>query len=150
MSYHDLECPYCDAELDICHDDGFGYEEGVKHEMSCGKCGKNFVFETSISFNYEPQKADCLNDGEHDWKAITTHPVECTKMKCTSCDSQRNPTEIEMNEIIEKRNKRIVIGKFPDAYAKKWAALSIVIWCPMLDRRLSGFLKQSPKHGQMQ
>ncbi len=26
----DINCPYCDAELDICHDDGFGYEEGVK------------------------------------------------------------------------------------------------------------------------
>lgn len=137
---HDLNCPYCDAELQVCHDDGFGYQEGVKHEMYCGKCEKNFVFETSISFYYEPEKADCLNDGNHIWKAKkNTFPVEFTKMHCTMCDEERKPTELEMAEIITKRNQRIVIGKYPDAYAKKYAALSITIWCKILDCRLSGF-----------
>jgi len=46
---NDLECPYCGTPHDVCHDDGFGYDEGVKHEMWCDKCDKNFVFETSIS-----------------------------------------------------------------------------------------------------
>ena len=41
---NDIDCPYCDAELDICHDDGFGYAEGVKHQMECDKCNKTFVF----------------------------------------------------------------------------------------------------------
>lgn len=57
----DIICPYCDAEQEINHDDGFGYEEGIKHEMQCSKCKKNFVFETSISFNYDAEKADHLN-----------------------------------------------------------------------------------------
>lgn len=36
----DLNCPYCDKELEVCHDDGFGYEEGVKHQMECSGCGE--------------------------------------------------------------------------------------------------------------
>ena len=98
----DINCPYCDAELDICHDDGFGYEEGVKHEMECDKCNKRFVFETSISFYYEPYKADCLNDGEHDWFATTTIPREWTKMECRGCGEIRKPTDEEMNNILGK------------------------------------------------
>lgn len=64
----DLECPYCNKELEVCHDDGQGYEENVLHQMECEHCNKNFVFTTSISFYYEPEKADCLNDGIHKWK----------------------------------------------------------------------------------
>jgi thiamine kinase-like enzyme len=59
----DLNCPYCDAELEVNHDDGFGYEEGVKHEMECGKCGKSFVFQTSISFYYEPEVVEEKRNG---------------------------------------------------------------------------------------
>lgn len=64
----DIECPYCDAELDICHDDGFGYDEDTLHEMECDECGKNFVFSTMVSFNYFPQKADCLNGSSHNFR----------------------------------------------------------------------------------
>lgn len=98
----DLECPYCEKELEICHDDGFGYEEGVKHEMECDSCGKSFVFETSISFYFESEKADCLNDGEHIWKAQTCYPKKFTKMKCKSCGKKRIPTEKEMKEILSE------------------------------------------------
>jgi hypothetical protein len=31
---NDIECPYCDAENEVCHDDGYGYEEGKAHEMT--------------------------------------------------------------------------------------------------------------------
>ena len=57
----DVYCPYCDAEQEINHDDGFGYEEGIKHEMQCSECKKNFVFTTSISYNYEAEKATLKN-----------------------------------------------------------------------------------------
>ena len=63
----DLECPYCGADNDVCHDDGQGYEEGVAHEMDCCECGKNFVFYTAISYDYSPQKADCLNGSPHNF-----------------------------------------------------------------------------------
>lgn len=98
----DLECPYCETELEICHDDGFGYEEGVKHQMACNSCGKSFVFETSISFYYEPEKADCLNDGDHVWKPTRTYPIRYTKMECEACGETRKPTDKEMEGILNK------------------------------------------------
>ena len=91
----DLECPYCEKGLDINHDDGFGYEEGVLHEMECKYCEKTFVFQTSISYRYEPAKADCLNDGEHDFQPTTTFPKEWTEMECTMCGGRRELTEEE-------------------------------------------------------
>lgn len=96
----DINCPYCDAELDICHDDGFGYEENTKHEMRCYHCDKYFVFETSISFYYEPYTADCLNDEKHDFKPTNTFPIKYTEMKCSICDLTRKPTDEEMNQIL--------------------------------------------------
>jgi hypothetical protein len=91
----DLECPYCEKELEVCHDDGFGYEEGVKHQMECGHCDKQFVFETSISFYYEPEKADCLNGNEHNYEKTITYPEEFSEMQCTMCDDKREMTEAE-------------------------------------------------------
>ncbi len=64
MSY-DLECPYCCADLNVNHDDGFGFEEDVAHEMDCHECQKTFTFQTSISYSYAPKKADCLNGSPH-------------------------------------------------------------------------------------
>lgn len=91
----DLNCPYCDTELDVCHDDGFGYQEGTKHQMQCYLCDKTFVFETSISFYYEPEQADCLNGGAHDFQPTKTHPKCYSKMECTMCDEQRELTPEE-------------------------------------------------------
>jgi hypothetical protein len=64
----DLDCPYCGEGLNVCHDDGWGYQEGIKHHMDCYKCGKTFVFQTEIYFDYYPEKAECLNGEEHVWK----------------------------------------------------------------------------------
>ena len=92
----DLECPYCEKELDICHDDGFGYAEGIKHQYECPHCGKSFVFETSISIYYEPQKADCLNGGSHDYQLTHTYPKEFSKMKCSMCGDEREMSEDDL------------------------------------------------------
>jgi len=91
----DINCPYCEKGLDINHDDGFGYEEDVTHEMECKHCGKSFVFTTSIMFYYKPEKADCLNGGEHDYKLSHTSPREYSKMRCSMCDDERELTENE-------------------------------------------------------
>jgi len=61
----DVNCPYCGSEEEICHDDGYGYEEDKAHEQQCSNCEKNIVFYTSISFSYEAEKADCLNGAPH-------------------------------------------------------------------------------------
>jgi len=95
----DTECPYCGADVEIVHDDGYGYEEGEAHQQECGDCGKTFVYYTHISFSYEAQKADCLNEGgEHNWKPSITFPKCATKMVCAMCDKERQPTEKEKVE----------------------------------------------------
>ena len=91
----DIECPYCEKGLEICHYDDFGYQEGVKHQMKCDNCQKTFVFETSIVFHYEAQKADCLNDGNHDYQLTHTFPKEFSKMECSMCGDKREITENE-------------------------------------------------------
>ena len=97
MSY-DLECPYCEAALKINHDDGFGYETGVNHEMECNECGKHFIFTTEMSFDYTPHKADCLNGEDHKFEITTTVPKCFSKMRCSYCGEERDLTETELLE----------------------------------------------------
>lgn len=82
----DVNCPYCGAEQDICHDDGYGYEEDHIHQQTCGKCEKTFVFTTLISFYYEVEKADCLNGSEHDMRPVVHVPRYYPNwVRCTTC-----------------------------------------------------------------
>ena len=92
---NDLNCPYCNAENEVCHDDGQGYDESELHEMECSSCDKYFTFETSISYYYEPYKADCLNGQEHKLKPTITIPKQYTKMSCADCEYSREPTQEE-------------------------------------------------------
>lgn len=91
----DLECPYCEKEQEVCHDDGFGFAEDERHEQECSDCGKTFVFTTSISFYYEPYKADCLNGSDHALKMNACCPREYSEMVCADCDFRRKPTGAE-------------------------------------------------------
>lgn len=86
----DLECPYCGAENEVCHDDGIGYSEDEAHEMECGTCEKNFVFYATIHFHYSPRKADCLNGSPHqlrEWRKIYTEAngYEIHRRCCNDC-----------------------------------------------------------------
>ena len=94
----DMTCPYCDSEQEVCHDDGAGYAEDETHQHTCSSCGKSFVFSTYISFSYEASPADCLNTGEHDFKPTVTTPKCATRMRCTMCGEEREPTEAERLE----------------------------------------------------
>ncbi len=104
MSY-DIKCPYCDRDLDIDHDDGYGYEDGPTYQQECHWCDKNFTFTTSISYNYDVQKADCLNGGNHDWHPTISYPKEFTKMRCKMCDEERKPTSDELVLIVQSQIK---------------------------------------------
>ena len=86
----DVYCPYCGKAQDINHDDGYGYEEEMKHQQECVSCGKSFVFTTSISFYYEVEKADCLNGEPHKLKKTATIPAEYAKMRCEVCGHTEN------------------------------------------------------------
>lgn len=104
---HDLECPYCGTGMDICHDDGFGYAEDRRHEIQCDECEKHFVFETYISFYYEPSKADCLNGSAHKLEFCRSWPKEYSRMCCQDCDYERQATPEEISaQIREKDNER--------------------------------------------
>lgn len=98
--HDDVNCPYCGAGQEICHDDGRGYEEDRNHEQECGECEKIFVFNTHISFSYTAQKADCLNGSEHKYKPTGTYPCEYTRMRCIDCDHERPCTEDEMTQVL--------------------------------------------------
>jgi Zn ribbon nucleic-acid-binding protein len=99
----DTTCPYCNNEVEINHDDGYGYEENELHQQECSNCGKTFTYTTSIILHHQTYKADCLNeDGEHKFKPTITFPRIFTKMECTDCGERRDPTEEEWVKI----NKR--------------------------------------------
>ena len=91
----DAECPYCGEWVEICHDDGYGYEEDTKHEQYCGHCDKSFVYETSIHFSYSTSKADCLNGLDHNYSLTQTIPEFFTRMRCVDCDKERQLTDEE-------------------------------------------------------
>ena len=86
MSVH---CPYCLTKTEINHDDGYGYAEDVTHQQECSRCDKTFTFTTTISFSYETGKADCLNDGEHEYRETKTYPKRYTRLYCSMCDDHQ-------------------------------------------------------------
>lgn len=86
----DVECPYCEAEQDICHDDGYGYDEGVFHEQECRYCEKTFTFQTMVSYVYEVSRADCLNGGDHELQPVMHVPFQYPDwVKCANCEFER-------------------------------------------------------------
>ncbi len=91
----DVNCPYCDYAQDINHDDGYGYSEDEIHMQECDSCEKTFTYQTSITYNYYSDKADCLNGSEHDYKPTYTCPKEYTMMRCSMCGEEREPTKEE-------------------------------------------------------
>lgn len=91
----EIKCPYCEKNIEIDHDEGYGYEEDVVHQQTCHLCDNTFTYITYIIYHYYPEKAECLNDGEHDFKLTQTYPRCCAKMRCSMCDEEREPTPDE-------------------------------------------------------
>jgi len=86
----DAECPYCGEDTEINHDDGYGYSESELHEQECQHCDRTFTYRTSISYDYETKKADCLNGGRHDYVEVTRYrsngPVRM--WQCKDCEKE--------------------------------------------------------------
>lgn len=81
----DCECPYCGEDVEICHDDGAGYDESATHQQKCPHCEKTFVFTTAIHFTYSPGRADCLNGAQHEYQTTDTFPREAARLYCVWC-----------------------------------------------------------------
>lgn len=98
-----IECPYCDAEID-CNDEDCN-ETSENYESECPKCGKSYTFTVDWSKNIYPAKADCLNDGKHDWKPNGCYPKQYSRMRCSMCNDQRDCTPDELSKIMEGETK---------------------------------------------
>lgn len=97
----DTNCPYCGSEVEICHDDGYGYEEDEIHHEYCSDCDKYFAYRTTIVFYYDAEKADCLNSEEdiHSWEPRYKGKIHrsMAEMECTVCGERRKCTDQEMS-----------------------------------------------------
>ncbi len=93
---HDIDCPYCGTGVDICHDDGYGYDEGEAHEQDCPHCERTFVYRTTIHFHYDAIEAPCKNGDPHQFKPFTRHgwPQPVEMLRCKVCDHEE-PAEKE-------------------------------------------------------
>jgi hypothetical protein len=94
----EIQCPYCGKVLQMNHDDGSWYEQEITHQFNCEHCEKYFVFTTHVSFSFSTQKADCLNDGKHNYKLTHTFPKELSMMECEMCGDRRNLTNEEKKQ----------------------------------------------------
>lgn len=98
---NDVECPYCGAEQEICHDDGYGMEENQHHEQECTACDRTFCYTTAIVLLHTAARADCLNGAPHRYRPTTTFPPEHTKMECQDCKYRRPCTEQELSAVLQ-------------------------------------------------
>lgn len=84
----DAKCPYCGANVEINHDDGYGYGDDL-YNQTCGRCDKTFTFTTTTVHYYDTSKADCLNGSPHDFVRTRTIPAEFAQLRCRLCGEER-------------------------------------------------------------
>ena len=90
-----VECPYCKEDVELNHDDGAHYNENEMEQERCEGCDKYFMVSGSVSWDYEGYKADCQNGTEHDYKITNTFPIKYSRMCCSMCEEEREPTAEE-------------------------------------------------------
>lgn len=110
---NDISCPYCDEEIKINHDDGYGYEEGKVFQQECRHCDMIFIYTTSMHFYYDANKAPCLNGEKHSWRDIQGYPpgYQSNRQHCEYCDKEEckndklkyDPQTDKWSEIIIQR-----------------------------------------------
>ncbi len=89
---NDVECPYCGKGQDICHDDGYGCDEGETYQQECS-CGKTFVFDASISIDHNAYEVPCLNGAPHNFETGYRSPRVLNgyeEYRCKWCDERVN------------------------------------------------------------
>ena len=93
----DADCPYCGAEIEINHDDGYGYNEDQVYEQDCGFCLKTFAYTASISVDHSAHKAECLNGGNHNWEPMINYPKRWPDAKrCKNCGKEDRGEKVEI------------------------------------------------------
>jgi len=84
----DVECPYCGEDVEINHDDGYGYEEGMVYTQECSHCDKTFTYTTGVIYVYRADKAPCQNGEPHSWKDVHGFPkgYQSNRRQCEWCE----------------------------------------------------------------
>lgn len=103
----EITCPYCEHTYDLCHDDGAFYNEDYREKDECPECGKIFMVASSISWNFEAEKADCLNGGDHNWEQQRGVPREhfIGRFTCTQCDDEEHRDEEGRKKAMNQKYK---------------------------------------------
>lgn len=83
-------CPYCTEQIEINHDDGYGYQEDEIYEQECHHCGNIFTYTTATIYYYTLDKCPCKNGSDHKLKEIHGFPKEFFKYKrrCEYCGEE--------------------------------------------------------------
>ena len=106
----EITCPYCEHSYDLCHDDGAFYNrEGELEKEECPECGKTFMVQSTMSWDFEGFKADCLNGGEHKWKQQSGYPREYFhgRFICEDCGEEDRRDEDGRKIAIQKYRDEI-------------------------------------------
>lgn len=83
----DVNCPYCNAENEICHDDGYGYAEDETFGQECHACRKTFAYTTYTHHSYTVKQAPCMNGEPHELEPSCIHPpIFKNPRHCKHCD----------------------------------------------------------------
>ncbi len=86
----DTTCPYCGEDVEIKHDDGYGYNEGETYMQDCLECGNTFSFTTHVSYHYETAQAPCQNGEPHNLQDIRRIPEAYAVgvKRCAWCEEE--------------------------------------------------------------
>ena len=108
---NDANCPYCEKDIEICHEDGYGYEEGEVYEQECCECCKIFGYTTMVTYSYKEFKLPCSNGEPHDLVDIVGSPKEffVGKKRCKNCK-----TII----VVDKEANRLSMEKYMESIAR--------------------------------
>lgn len=87
----DVKCPYCGADVEINHDDGYGLEEDLIFKQECDWCAKVFAYTVCIEIHHEAKRADFLNGSPHKYEKTATTPPEYARTRCADCGNEIVP-----------------------------------------------------------
>lgn len=89
-----IKCPYCGKTAEVS-DENLNLRDGEDSIVECRNCRRRFIATASIEIMFESYKADCLNDGQHNWQPTSTSHRAFTLMRCAKCGEEREPTSEE-------------------------------------------------------
>lgn len=88
----DVKCPYCGADVEVNHDDGYGLEEDLIFKQECDWCAKVFAYTVCIEIHHNAKRMECLNGEPHKYEKIMIFPPDYHVMKCVDCGHTAEPS----------------------------------------------------------